>query len=56
MEKNSTGALINIGQDDCKVKIDAVSTLKIISLDMIKQISPITCSIKLLAYTEWLDC
>ena len=33
MEKNSTGALINIDQDDGIVKMDADSTLKIISLD-----------------------
>ena len=33
MEKNSTGALINIDQDDGIVKMGADSTLKIISLD-----------------------
>ena len=40
MEKNSTGALINIDQDDGIVKMDADSTLKIISLDRLAKYIP----------------
>ena len=40
MEKNSTGALINIDQDDGIVKMDTDSTLKIISLDRLAKYIP----------------
>ena len=40
MEKNPTGALINIDQDDGIVKMGADSTLKIISLDRLAKYIP----------------